>query len=167
MRAEIYWITEIGCARLATMPKPRGDEWLEDEIRSLREMGVDVLVSMLTDEEIVEVALVDEPLECAKNGIEFLRYPIPDHSAPPLDEKISAFIEGLWERVAAGKSIAVHCRAGLGRSSMIAACLLVSAGIDPIAACDMIGAARGFTVPETDDQSKLIADYAKRRSGVM
>jgi protein-tyrosine phosphatase len=166
MRAEIYWITEISSARLATMPKPRGDEWLEDEIRSLREMGVDVLVSMLTDEEIVEVALLDEPLQCARNGIEFLRYPIPDHSAPPLNEKITAFIGELWQRVAAGKSIAIHCRAGLGRSSMIAACVLVSAGIDPISACEMIGAARGFTVPETDDQRKLIADFAKHKSGV-
>ncbi|MBO0798587.1 MAG: dual specificity protein phosphatase family protein [Blastocatellia bacterium] len=164
MRAEIYWVTTTGSARLATMPKPRGGEWLEDAIRSLREMGVDVLVSTLTDEEILEedVSLADEARYCENNRIEFLRFPVPDHTAPPLDEKLVKFIQELSARVASGKDIAIHCRAGLGRSTTIAACLMVSAGINPIRACEMISAARGFTVPETDDQRNLIVRFADR-----
>lgn len=164
MRAEIYWVTTIGSARLATMPKPRGGDRLEDEIGSLREMGVDVLVSTLIDEEIVEdsVSLVDEARYCVDHRIEFLRFPIPDHTAPPLDEKLAEFIKELSARLAAGKNIAIHCRAGLGRSTTIAACLMVSAGINPIGACEMISAARGFTVPETDEQRNLIVGFADR-----
>jgi protein-tyrosine phosphatase len=163
MKAEIYWITDLGSHRLATMPKPRGGDWLDDEIISLREMSVDVLVSTLTDEEIVEVALSDEPFSCARNGIEFLRFPIPDHTAPPLNDKLYRFIEQLVQRFAAGKNIAIHCRAGLGRSTTIAACVMVTAaGIDPITACDMISAVRGFTVPETQDQRDLVVQLAKR-----
>ncbi|MBO0721883.1 MAG: dual specificity protein phosphatase family protein [Blastocatellia bacterium] len=164
MLAEIYWVTTIGSSRLATMPKPRGGEWLEDEIRSLREMGVDVLVSTLTDEEIIEegVSLADEPRYCINDRIEFLRFPIPDHTAPPLDEKLVEFIKELSARIPAGKNIAIHCRAGLGRSTTIAACLMVSVGINPIKACEMISAARGFTVPETDDQRNLIVQFADR-----
>jgi protein-tyrosine phosphatase len=164
MRAEIYWVTEIDSARLATMPKPRGGDWLEGEIVSLREMGVDVLVSLLTDEEIIEVSLADEALHCANNHMEFLRFPIPDHTAPPLNERIIGFIHQLWERLATGKNIAIHCRAGLGRSSTIAACVMVLAGIDPNSACDMISAARGFTVPETDEQRELVVKFAKQGS---
>jgi len=164
MLAEIFWVTTIGSARLATMPKPRGGDWLEDEIRSLREQGVDVLVSTLTDEEIVEVALADEPLYCMNNLIEFLRFPIPDHTAPPLDGKLSEFITGLSARIAAGKNIAIHCRAGLGRSTTIAACLMVSAEIDPLRACDLISAARGYTVPETEEQRNLVMRFAQARS---
>jgi protein-tyrosine phosphatase len=167
MRAEIYWVTELYSARLATMPKPRGGDWLEGEIVSLREMGVDVLVSMLTDEEVVEVSLADEALHCANNHIEFLRFPIPDHTAPPLNEKTIGFIRELWERLAAGKNIAIHCRAGLGRSSTIAACVMVSAGIDPNSACDMISAARGFTVPETDQQRDLVVKFARSIRGAV
>jgi protein-tyrosine phosphatase len=167
MRAEIYWVTEIDSARLATMPKPHGGDWLEDQIVSLREMGVDVLVSLLIDEEIIEVSLADEALHCANNRIEFLRFPIPDHSAPPLNERTIGFIHELWERLAAGKNIAIHCRAGLGRSSTIAACVMVSAGIDPNSAFAMISAARGFTVPETDEQRDLVVKFAyhSRASG--
>jgi protein-tyrosine phosphatase len=164
MRAEIYWVAEISSARLATMPKPRGGDWLEDEIISLRGMGVDVLVSLLTDEEIIELSLADEALHCANNHIEFLRFPIPDHSVPPLNEKTAGVIHELWERLAAGKSIAIHCRAGLGRSSMIAACIMVLAGIDPNSVFDVIGAARGFTVPDTQEQRDLVAKFAGHRS---
>jgi protein-tyrosine phosphatase len=164
MRAEIYWVTEIYSARLATMPKPRGGDWLEDEIISLRGMGVDVLVSLLTDEEIIEVSLADEALHCANNRIEFLRFPIPDHSVPPLNKKTAEFIHELAQRLAAGKSIAIHCRAGLGRSSMIAACVMVLAGIDPNSVFDQIGAVRGFTVPDTQEQRDLVAKFAKHSS---
>jgi protein-tyrosine phosphatase len=164
MRAEIYWVTEIYSARLATMPKPRGGDRLEDEIISLRGMGVAVLVSLLTDDEIIEVSLADEALHCANNRIEFLRFPIPDHSVPPLNEKTAGFIHELRERLAAGKSIAIHCRAGLGRSSMIAACVMVLAGIDPKSVFDLIGAARGFTVPDTQEQRDLVVKFAKHSS---
>jgi protein-tyrosine phosphatase len=164
MRAEIYWVTEKYSARLATMPKPRGGDWLEDEIISLRGMGVDVLVSLLTDEEIIEVSLADEAFHCANNSIEFLRFPIPDHSVPPLNEKTIGFIHELRERLAAGKNMAIHCRAGLGRSSMIAACVMISTGIDPNSVFDMIGAVRGFTVPDTDEQRDLIVKFAKHSS---
>jgi protein-tyrosine phosphatase len=164
MRAEIYWVTEKYSARLATMPKPRGGDWLEDEIISLRGMGVDVLVSLLTDDEIIEVSLADEALHCANNRIEFLRFPIPDCSVPPLNEKTAGFIHDLWERLAAGKSIAIHCRAGLGRSSMIAACVMVLAGTDPTSVFDLIGAARGFTVPDTQEQRDLVVKFAKHSS---
>lgn len=160
MRAEIYWIIEIGSARLATMPMPRAGKRLEGEIESLREMGVDVMVSTLTDEEIVEVSLTEEPLYCAQNGIEFLRFPIPDHTAPPLSDRLIRFVDQLSQRLAAGKSVAVHCRAGLGRSTTIAACLMVSDGIDPSSACEIISAARGFTVPETEEQRDLVMQFA-------
>ncbi len=164
MRAEIYWVTQINSARLATMPKPRGGDRLEDEVISLRRMGVDVLVSLLTDEEIIEVSLSDEALHCANNRIEFLRFPIPDHNVPPLDEKTVAFIHELWGRLVAGKNMAIHCRAGLGRSSMIAACIMVLAGVDSNSVFEMIKAARGFSVPDTEEQRELVVKFARYRA---
>jgi hypothetical protein len=34
MRAELYWIEGPWPSQLAILPRPRGGEWLEDEIRS-------------------------------------------------------------------------------------------------------------------------------------
>ena len=60
MKADIYWIDQLAPHRLAIMPRPRGGDWLEDEIRSLRLEGVDVLVSLLTETEARELELDSE-----------------------------------------------------------------------------------------------------------
>ena len=36
MHTELYWIPGPWLGRLAIMPRPRGGDWLEDEIRSWR-----------------------------------------------------------------------------------------------------------------------------------
>ena len=41
-----------GPGRLSTMARPRGGDWLADEMAALRRRGVDVLVCALTDPEL-------------------------------------------------------------------------------------------------------------------
>ncbi len=69
MLAEVYWIKDIAW-RLAILPRPRSGEWLEDEIRSLRAQGIDVLVSLLTPDETAELELEQEAACCASTGID-------------------------------------------------------------------------------------------------
>ena len=59
------------------------------------------------------------------------------------------------------KSIAIHCRQGIGRAALIAAAVLVHAGIDPQTAIRRISAARGSEIPETVEQKRWIADFEK------
>ena len=47
MQVRIYWIDDFESGRLGIMPRPRGGDWLEDEIRSLKVSGVDAVVSLL------------------------------------------------------------------------------------------------------------------------
>jgi hypothetical protein len=69
-----YWIKTEGF-RLAIIPRPRGADWLLDEIRFLQRAGVDVVVSALTASENEELGLVEESelpdLWC---GISFLSH---------------------------------------------------------------------------------------------
>jgi len=51
MPPDIFWIKAAGRGRLAVMPRPRGGDWLEDEILHLKRSGIGTLVSMLTPEE--------------------------------------------------------------------------------------------------------------------
>lgn len=62
---------------------------------------------------------------------------------------------------AEGKKIGLHCRQGLGRSPLIAACLLVRGGVAPEMAWEIIGAARGTTVPETSEQREWLNRFAE------
>ena len=49
------------------MSRPRGGDWLEDEIKSLGTQKVDVIVSLLTQEEVLELELTAEGELCAQN----------------------------------------------------------------------------------------------------
>jgi hypothetical protein len=51
----LYWINREGL-RLGIMPRPRGNDWLSDDLRILRQAGVDVIVSTLTGPEAEEWA---------------------------------------------------------------------------------------------------------------
>ena len=65
-------------------------------------------------------------------------------------------MQQLEQALAAGERIAVHCRQGIGRSALLAACLLVAAGEEPDTAFQHISAARGCAVPETVEQQKWV-----------
>jgi len=67
------------------MPRPRGGDWLEDEIGSLRAVGVDVVVSLLEPAEIIELDLQAEMRICEMRHIEYLSFPIPDRGVPLSD----------------------------------------------------------------------------------
>ena len=62
----------------------------------------------------------------------------------------------LRARHRAGHSIGVHCRMGIGRSSLLLAALLVRSGTSPEDAFQLISAARGLPVPDTDEQRQWL-----------
>ena len=60
-----------------------------------------------------------------------------------------------------GRSIAIHCRAGIGRSSLVAASVLICLGTRPGEALRLIGNARGVPVPATDDQRDWVMAFGR------
>jgi protein-tyrosine phosphatase len=161
MRTELYWIEGRWPGHLAIMPRPRGGDWLEDEIQAWRRAGVDVVVSLLTPEEQAELGLDDEETLCRANGIELVSFPIVDRSIPSSFKDYSEMISNLADLIASGKNIAVHCRQGIGRAALVAICLIIVSGVEPAAAIERVGAARGCSVPETPEQRRWIADFTK------
>jgi protein-tyrosine phosphatase len=161
MRTELYWIDGPWRGCLAIMPRPRGGDWLEDEIQSWRRSGVDVVVSLLTREEQTELNLCDEESLCRANGIEYVSFPIVDRSVPSSAEAFSEQVIKLAEQLGNGQSIAVHCRQGIGRAALVAICLLTVSGMEPAAAVERVSTARGCVVPETPEQRRWITDFAK------
>jgi hypothetical protein len=67
MQPEIYWIKEFKA--VAIMPKPRAGDWLEDEIKGLSLIGVNILVSLLTADEVYELGLKEEHKICHSHDI--------------------------------------------------------------------------------------------------
>jgi protein-tyrosine phosphatase len=161
MKAEIYWISGIRGGRLAVMPRPRGGDWLEDEIKSLRNQGVDTVVSLLTTNEMTELGLSNEPMLCQRDHIEYISYPIADRQVPDSTAPTIELVRRIRTQLKQGKSVAIHCRAGIGRSGLMAACVLVAEGVDVTDAFEIIGTARGTAVPDTQEQKDWAAYLAK------
>jgi predicted protein tyrosine phosphatase len=149
---ELYWIQTTGPGRLAVMPRPRGGDWLEDELRSLKDHGIQILVSLLTPEEEVFLQLEDEGPFARRHGMEFYSHPVPDRDTPASAEDTWTLARTLAGRFEEGKQIAVHCRMGIGRSPLLLACILVSRGVSTEEAWIAIGDARGCVVPDTPEQ---------------
>jgi protein-tyrosine phosphatase len=154
-----FVIERDGLGRLATMACPRGGDWLDDELRALQTEGVDVLVSALTNSELVELQLSADPELARQAGLTYISFPIPNRGAPVA--AATDLVDQLEERLAGGEFIVVHCRAGIGRSSLIAAAVLVREGLSPGEAWERISAARGLSVPDTEVQRAWLAAFAR------
>ena len=161
MEPKLYWIANSSPGRLAISARPRGGDWLEDEIEGWRKQGVDVVVSLLTPSENEELNLKDELAFSKAKGIRFFSFPIEDRGVPPSSAKVEQLVAQLSSEIQQGKNVAVHCRQGIGRSSLISAALLISAGTDIEQALHAIGESRGLDVPETAEQRRWLDQFAK------
>jgi protein-tyrosine phosphatase len=154
-----YWIKAEG-VRLGIMARPRGHDWLADDIRLLKTAGVNIIVSALTTPETEELGLEQEAPCCRDEGILFLAFPIEDRSVPTSPHDFNALVEIVNEHLASGKTVAVHCRAGIGRSSLIAACLLLRNGVSVDSAFRAIETSRGCPVPDTPEQRRWVENFS-------
>ena len=153
----VYWIEGPWRGRLAIIPRPRGGDWLEDDICGWREAGIDVVVSFLTPEEVNELGLEAEKQSCDTHGIRFISFPITDRGVPTNSEA-AAVVGDLERSLASKETVALHCRQSVGRSSLIAAYLLVRAGEDPRNAFELISSSRQGKVPDTAEQEQWVVD---------
>jgi protein-tyrosine phosphatase len=145
---------------MALAPRPRGGDWLEDEMAAWRRTGIDTVLSLLTSDEEQDLDLKLEAGEAKARGMAFVSLPIPDRQVPNSESEVSAILERLDADLSAGKNVLVHCRQGVGRTGLVAACLLVTKGMTPEAAVKALSAARGTPVPETAEQRRWIDHYA-------
>jgi len=151
MLPTIYKVTEIESGILFVMAKPVSGEWIDDEFSGLKRLGIDKVVSLLEKFEEFEVGLESEEELCLKHGMEFSSFPIPDRGLP--NTKLAdQFVNDLLTDIRAGKHIAIHCRAGIGRTGIIAGGVLVKSGITAKEALSLISSARGVQVPDTEEQ---------------
>ena len=148
MGTKLFWVHGPWPGKLALASRPRGGDWLDDEMADWSKAGIDSVLSLLT------------PDEEQAHEMKFASLPIPDRQVPNSESEVSAALDRLDADLSAGKNVVVHCRQGIGRTGLIAACLLVSRGVSPGSAVDALSAARGIQVPETAEQRQWIDHYA-------
>ena len=132
-----------------------GAHWrdLDADAERLRELGVDTLLLLVEDAELVRCRVTGIGEAMAAHGVELTRFPIRD---PLLPRDAGAFrrtVGRLLDRIRAGESVAVACRGGLDRAGMTSACLLREAGLDAGAAIERVQRARRGALTLPDQQA--------------
>jgi protein-tyrosine phosphatase len=161
MKPDIYWIPGPWTGRLAILGRPRRDDWLRDEIEGWRDAGVQVIVSLLSEAETLELGLSDEAPLVRGCGLTFINFPIDDYSVPSSEEALQRLVNELESLLNEGQTVGIHCRAGVGRSSLVAACLLVNSGEDAELSFQRISNSRGVRVPDTTEQRRWVGNFAR------
>lgn len=160
MDLPLYPVPCPGPGRLFVMPAPPGGPSLRGALALLRTSGIDVVASLLMPEEAEAFGLADERSLCGREGIDFAFLPVPDRSVPPSAPEAGALVDRLVEGVKAGRSVAVHCVSALGRSPLIAACILIRLGKTADEAVALLSSARGCRVPQLDEQQEWVRAFA-------
>jgi protein-tyrosine phosphatase len=156
----VFWINPGANGRLAIVPRPRGHEFLADDLQVLRRDGIDILVSLLTPAETAALGLEREQELCGRAGISFRSLPIPDHSVPASHRQLHELADALATERLHGKNIGAHCQAGIGRSSLLLAAVLCVEGLSPQHAFRLISNGRGLQVPDTQEQVEWLAEFS-------
>jgi len=156
---QLYWVETPAPGRLAVSARPRGGLWLADDLAALRAAGVETLVCMMVPGELPELQLLEEPELAVAAGLRFTWLAVPDLSTPTHDGVLDG-IRTLRDEVLAGRTVAAHCREGVGRSPMCIASILVLLGVPPAEAWQRIAAVRGRNVPDTAAQGRWVEALA-------
>lgn len=162
MYTKIYWIHQFdNGSKLGIMPRPRGDDWLKEEIIKLKKQNIGVWVSLLEAHETSELGLRDQASLCSKHDLNFINFPIVDRGIPEKGSKVDQLISQLALKIQDGETVVIHCRMGIGRSSIIAASILLQYGFKTEQILQKITSARGLKVPDTEQQVQWLKSRKK------
>ncbi|MFL6726921.1 MAG: dual specificity protein phosphatase family protein [Sphingomicrobium sp.] len=128
---DFHWLTG-DLAVGACFPIDRADELARDH-------GIGAVIDLRWEDRDDE-----ERLRAA--GIHFLHLPTPDleaASAAMLDQGVRF----AGEHIARGNKVLIHCQHGIGRSALLALCVLVDRGWEPLQALDHAKTARPAVSP--------------------
>ena len=101
-----------------------------------------------------------EYLQALENGsvprhVMMTKFPIPDYGIPGNCDALWVLAGNIGNSIQSGENVLIHCAAGIGRTGMLAECVLVALGHDTYAAHRMISAAGSGA--DTQEQRDLIA----------
>ena len=114
-----------------------------------------MLVSALEKSEEQELDLIQENSIANGLGLRFVAFPIRDRGLPEMSRTLD-LISDLKHVLGNGGSVAIHCRVGIGRSSVLCGAVMVACGSTPDAAWQALASARQMSVPDTEEQRQWL-----------
>jgi ADP-ribosylglycohydrolase len=162
-----HWI-EPGRLLAGEHPCGAGERATRKRIAKLVGAGIDCFLDLT---EPGETEPYEQLLAGAAPGreIAYLRRPIPDHGVPGSDAVMRDILTALDEALAGGRTVYMHCRAGIGRTNLVAGCWMAAregAGIAALEELNRRWRANGRSrtwpvVPETPAQAEFVRGWPR------
>jgi atypical dual specificity phosphatase len=149
--SHFHWILPD---QLAGMGRPGLLRDVDEDLASIAAAGISLLLSLTAD---------PVPRSWLRPfGIEGRHYPIPDMGAPSIGDT-ALLCRTVEKAIRAGKKVAVHCHAGLGRTGTILAALLVWFGWDSQMAVERVRSEIRGAI-QTEGQLSFVSRFAESKA---
>jgi ADP-ribosylglycohydrolase len=163
--ANSYWV-EPGRILAGEYPAGEDGETTLVRLRRLLDAGIDCFIDLTEpgEREPYEEFL---PGPFSNPPVLYLRLPIRDHGLPRSRAQMQEILDELDAALAEGRRIYLHCRAGIGRTNLVAGCWFAEAGSSGDAALARLnacwqGSRRSQSwpaVPETEAQGEYVRNW--------
>lgn len=173
---QVSWLplSVVGCSQfLGICPLP-GCKFkdvrrnLQRNVGELKDQGVEEVFVFCTRGELHKYRVPSLLDTYRQQGIGVHHLPFPDGGAPELDQ-CCQILEELQFNLQNNRRTVIHCYGGLGRSGLIAACLLLqlSATMTPNAAIHILRQHRGSGAIQTVKQYNFLHEFREKFSAYL
>lgn len=155
--ANCYWVVP---GRLLAGEYPGGatPEATRERLKRLTAAGIVAFVDLTEPGELLPYEAELPP------GVLHLRCPVPDHGLPDARSQMAAILASLRRALDSPGTVYLHCKAGIGRTGMVAGCFLAEQGLGGEGALEELNrlwqqcgrSALWPSVPETAEQVEYV-----------
>ncbi len=164
--ANCYWVVP-GRLLAGEYPGGASPEATRERLRRLTEAGIAGFIDLTQPGEL---ASYEAELPA---GVAYVRKPIPDHGLPEERSHMAGILDSVRKALGSPHPVYLHCRAGIGRTGMVAGCLLAEQGLGGEGALAELNrlwqqSARSElwpSIPETDAQVEYVRRWATAAAG--
>ena len=164
--ANCYWVVP-GKLLAGEYPGGASPEATRERLRRLTEAGIAGFIDLTQPGELASYQ-AELPA-----GVDYVRKPIPDHGLPEERSHMAGILDSVRKALDSPRPVYLHCRAGIGRTGMVAGCLLAEQGLGGEGALAEINrlwqqSARSElwpSIPETDAQVEYVRRWAAPAAG--